>query len=256
MKLNCGTPPAVGSGLRGLTLYRLGRSEAAIPYLERSRQWTPNANVDANYVLGLCYMRARRYDDARSMFAAQYAVDPGSGSAYLLMAQILLHDELPELAAENARKALDVSPQIPLAHLVLGKVLLAKSDPVHALEQLQEERKINPGYAAVYEWLGDAYTRTGQYQQAQESLTKAISLDQSSTGPYILLGKVFLRDSDPQTAATYLEYAEQMDPGNYITRYLLGQAYKEMGRADDAKREIEAVSKLQSAGRTKLQPVQ
>jgi tetratricopeptide (TPR) repeat protein len=242
--------------MRGLTLYRLGRSETAIPYLERSRQWTPNANVDANYVLGLCYMHARRYDDARSVFATQYGVDPASGSAYLLMAQILLNDELPELAAENAQKALEVSPQIPLAHLVLGKVLLGRSDLVRALEQLEQERKINPGYAPVYEWFGDVYTRAGQYQQAQESLTRAISLDQSSTGPYILMGKVFLRDSDPQTAATYLEHAEQMDPGNYIIHYLLGQAYKEMGRADDAKREIDAVSKFQSASRTKLQPVQ
>jgi tetratricopeptide (TPR) repeat protein len=242
--------------MRGLTLYRLGRSEAAIPYLERSREWTPNANVDANYVLGLCYMQARRYDDARSMIAKQYGVDPASGSAYLFMAQILLNAELPELAAENARKALDASPQIPLAHFVLGKVLLGKSDLVHALEQLEQERKINPGYAAVYEWLGDVYTRAGQFQQAQESLTRAISLDQSSTGPYILMGKVFLRDSDPQTAASYLEHAEQMDPGNYIVHYLLGQAYKEMGRADDAKREIDAVLKFQAASRPKLQPVQ
>jgi tetratricopeptide (TPR) repeat protein len=242
--------------MRGLTLYRLGRSDAAIPYLERSRQWTPNANVDANYVLGLCYMRARRYDDARSMFATQYGVNAGSGSAYLLLAQMLLHDDLPELAAENAHRALEASPQIPLAHLMLGKALLSKSDLVHALEQFELERKINAAYPPVYEWLGDVYTRMAQYQQAQESLTKAISLDQSSTGPYILMGKVFLRDSDPQTAATYLEHAEQMDSGNYITHYLLGQAYKEMGRADDAKREIDAVSKLQSASRPKLQSVQ
>ena len=39
--------------MRGLTLYRLGRPAAAIPFLERVRQWTPNANADANYVLGL-----------------------------------------------------------------------------------------------------------------------------------------------------------------------------------------------------------
>ena len=41
--------------MRGLTLYRLGRPAAAIPYLERVRQWMPNANADANHVLGLSY---------------------------------------------------------------------------------------------------------------------------------------------------------------------------------------------------------
>ena len=33
--------------MRGLSLYRLGRPAAAIPFLERVRQWTPNANADA-----------------------------------------------------------------------------------------------------------------------------------------------------------------------------------------------------------------
>jgi predicted Zn-dependent protease len=60
----------------------------------------------------------------------------------------------------------------------------------------------------------------------------------------------------PQTAATYLEHAEQMDPGNYITHYLLGQAYKELGRAEDAKHEIDAVSKIQSESHLKFQSVQ
>src|SRR3984885_7025796 len=31
--------------MRGLTLYRLGQPAAAIPYLERVRQWMPNANA-------------------------------------------------------------------------------------------------------------------------------------------------------------------------------------------------------------------
>ena len=40
--------------LHGLTLYRLGRPADAIPYLQRVRQWMPNADADANHVLGLC----------------------------------------------------------------------------------------------------------------------------------------------------------------------------------------------------------
>ncbi len=58
--------------MEGLVLYRLGQPGAAIPYLERVRQWMPSANADATYVLGLCYLNARRYDDARASFAAQY----------------------------------------------------------------------------------------------------------------------------------------------------------------------------------------
>jgi tetratricopeptide (TPR) repeat protein len=242
--------------MRGLTLYRLGQPAAAIPYLERVRQWMPNANADANHVLGLSYMNARRYDDARSAFAAQYGVRPDSAAAYLLTGGMLLHADLPELAAQDAQKALEISPNLPLAHFMLGEVYLYKSDLNHALEQFEEERAINPSYPAVYDRLGDVYTRMGQYQQAQEALTMAISLDVSITGPFIQMGKVFLRRGDPESAAMYLQHAEKMDPGNYITHTLLGQAYRGMGKEDDAKRELDAASHIHASNELKLQPVQ
>jgi len=242
--------------MRGLTLYRLGRPAEAIPFLERVRQWTPDANADANYVLGLCYLNSQRYDEALKSFAAQYGVDPASGAARLLAAQMFAHANLPDLASEKAQEALKLSPKIPLAHFLLGEVSLSKSDLPHALEQFEQERAINPSYAAVYDRLGDVYNRTGQYQLAQESLTRAISLDQSTTGPFILMGRVFLRRNDPQTALMYLQHAEKMDPGNYITHTLLGQAYKGLGKEEEAKRELETASKIHSTSQIKLQPVQ
>jgi tetratricopeptide (TPR) repeat protein len=242
--------------MRGLTLYRLGRPAAAIPFLERVRQWMPNANADANHVLGLCYLNAQRYDEARGAFAAQYDVKPDSAAAYLLMGSMLMDANLPELAAVDAQKALQLSPRLPLAHFMLGEVFLYKSDVTHALNEFEQERAINPAYPAVYDRLGDVYTRTGQYEQAQQALTRAISLDVSSTGPFIQMGKVFLRRNDPQSAAIYLQHAARMDPGNYITHTLLGQAYRGMGREEDAKRELDMASQIHASSQLKLQPVQ
>jgi tetratricopeptide (TPR) repeat protein len=239
--------------MRGLTLYRLNRRTQAVPYLEHAREWTHAANVDVNYVLGRCYMDAKRFDDARAAFAAQYGFDAASGPAYLLLAEMLLREELPQLAEENAKGALRLSPHLALAHFILGKIYLAGGDTTHALQEFEEERKINPTYAPLYEFLGDLHTRAGQFQQAQHSLTEALSLDQTSTGPFILMGKLFLEDSDPQTAASYLEHAEQMDAGNFITHYLLGKAYQQMGRKEDAKREMNTVSNIHSSEDKPLQ---
>lgn len=241
--------------MHGFTLYRLGRPAAAIPFLERVRQWMPNANADANYVLGLCYLNSRRYDDARSAFATQYGVPPTSPAAYLLTGNMLIHANLPELAAEAAQKALELNPKLPLAHFMLGEVYLYKSDADRALQEFELERTINPDYPATYERLGDVYLRIGKYQEAQESLTKAISLDTTSTGPFILMGKVLLKRNDPQTAAIYLQRAEKMDPANYITHTLLGQAYRSLGKEQDAKTEIDAASRIQASSELKLEPV-
>jgi tetratricopeptide (TPR) repeat protein len=238
----------------GLTLYRMGQPSAAIPYLERVRQWTPHSEADANYVLGLCYLNAQRYDDARKSFAAQYGVQADSGPAYLLLGTMLMTANLPELAASAARKALQLSPGLPLAHFTLGEVALFKSSVEDALMQFEAERTINPGYAPVYDRLGDVYLRTEKYQDAQQALMKAISLDTSRTGPFILMGKVLLRRNDPQSALLYLKHAEKMDPNNYITHTLLGQAYRGLGDQADAKNELDTAAKIQAAGELKLEP--
>jgi tetratricopeptide (TPR) repeat protein len=242
--------------MRGLALYRLGRPAAAIPFLERVRQWTPNANADANYVLGLCYVNSNRFDDARQAFANQFSVTPNSGAAYLLLGNMLMQANLPEAAAEAAKKALELTPKLPRAHFMLGEFYLFKSDTEQARREFEQERDLDPTNPGVYDRLGDVYLRSGQYQQAQESLAKALSLDTSSTGPFILMGKVLLRRGDPQTSLLYLQHAEKMDPGNYITHTLLGQAYRSLGREEDAKREIDAASKIHADNQLKLQPAQ
>lgn len=242
--------------LMGLTLYRMGQPNQAIPYLERVHGWMPNANANSNYVLGLCYLNAQRFDDARLSFAKEFEVDPASGQAYLLLASMLMRANLPELAADQAHKAAELSPNLPLAHFMLGEVYLLKSDVEHATQEFEKERQLNPGYAAVYDRLADVYTRTGKLDQAQESLTKAISLDTSSTGPFIQMGKVLLRRGDATTSLMYLRHAEKMDPSNFITHTLLAQAYRKVGQEDESKRETDLASKIHSDSQVKLQPVE
>lgn len=242
--------------LHGLTLYRLGRPADAIPYLKRVRQWMPNADADANHVLGLCYLNSRQYDEARRTFAEQYGVPADSGAAYLFLGNMLMQSNLPELARNAAMQALKVTPQLPLAHFMIGEVDLFKSDVNGALQEFEQERAINPAYPATYDRLGDVYIHQSKYQQAQEALTRALSLDTSSTGPFILMGKVLMLRGDPRTASMYLQHAAKMDPNNYMTHALLSQAYRKMGDEEKAKREVDLVSKIHAAERLSLQPAQ
>ena len=235
----------------GLTLYRLNRRSEALSYLERSRQETQLSNIDINYVMGRCYIDASKFDKARVAFATQFGIAPDSGAAHLLLAQMLLQEELADAAAVEARKALELSPGIALAHFALGKIQLAKGNTDEALREFESEIKVNPSYPQLYQFLGDLYIRTNRIPEARQALTKTLALDRSSTGPFILMGRLFLSDNDPQTAATYLEHAEQMDSSNFITHYLLAQTYRRMGRKKDAEREYGIVSTMHSDGNSK-----
>lgn len=241
--------------MRGLVLVRLGRPADAIPLLESSRGASTNNAADPNYALALCYMDTRRYDDARHAFAAQYAFSPDGAEAYLLTARMLLRREFLPVAQSYTEKAISLRPGLPLAHELLGEIVLAGNHLDEAISEFEKERADNPLEGLVYDRLGDAYNRAGKYDEAQRSLQQAVLLEPNSTGPYILLGKTLLKKNDPLGAATYLQHAVQMDSSNYMTHSLLGQAYRAMGRHEDATRETETAQRLQSASEPKLENV-
>ena len=231
--------------MHGVSLFRLGRIQEAIPFLEKARVGVQGANIDPNYVLALCYADVQRYDDARHAFAAQYGFALDSAEAYLLAGRLFLRRELRDEAGVEAGKALALNPSLPLAHELLGEVALSNADTAGAIREFEAERKINPLNPDLYDRLGDAYLRNGQYADAQLALNRAVLLEPQATGPYILLGETFLKLKQPIEALHYLDHAEKMDPSNYITHNLLGQAYKATGQLDQANREFKLVVEIQ-----------
>jgi tetratricopeptide (TPR) repeat protein len=234
--------------MHGVSLFRLGRSAEALPLLEQAHTTVVRANIDPEYLLGLCYADVQRYDDARHAFAIQYGFAPDSAEAHLLAARLFLRRELTDKAAQEAHKALEINPALPLAHQLLAEVDLAKADVSAAIVELEAERKINPLDGLLYDRLGDAYLRSQQYDQAQQALNRAVLLEPNATAPYILLGETFLKLNQPIQALHYLDHAVKMDPSSYLTHNLLGQAYKATGQVDEANREFRRVVDLQHNG--------
>jgi Flp pilus assembly protein TadD len=232
--------------MRGITLYRLGRPEEAIPLLEKmAAESVAGANVEPKYVLGLCYTDAKRYDDARRAFAAQFGFAPESAEAYLVTARLFLRREFTDRAERFAAKAVELNPQLPQAHQLLGEIALAKADLPLAVKELEAEQKLNPLDGAAYDRLGDAYVRNGQFEEARVALNKAVLLEPNATGPYILLGQALIKLGEPIQALHYLNRAVAMDPGNDVTHNVLGQAYRALGQMADANREYKQAVEIQ-----------
>jgi tetratricopeptide (TPR) repeat protein len=232
--------------LLGLSYYLAGRPAEAIPYLEKVQGWYPRANVDASYVLGISYIQNKDYPDARKAFATMFDVPAESGAAYLVTARMLFRQEFLPIAEEYAQKAISVDPKLPLAHQLLGEVRMYMSKIPEAISDFQQEIAINPANAAAYYKLGDAYSRVQKYDDAQRQLQRSIWLDASSTGPYILMGKVLEKKGEPVLALRTLQRAANMDPNNPMTHQLLGQTYRDMGKADDAERELNIAEQLRN----------
>jgi tetratricopeptide (TPR) repeat protein len=233
--------------LLGLSYYFSGRPKEAIPLLEKVQSWYPRANVDAAYVLGLCYIQSFDYEHARRAFAAMYAVPPDSAASHLFLARMLLRQGFDPIAEKEAQQAIKLDPKLPMAHYLLGELYIFKSRIPEAIAELESELAINPGYGSTYYRLADAYIRVMKFDRAEQLLQRSMWLDQTASGPYILLGKVLLKKNEPDLALRSLERALGMDPNNYMAHYLMGQAYRTLGKSADADRELQLSEKLQAA---------
>jgi tetratricopeptide (TPR) repeat protein len=231
--------------LLGLSYYLAGRPAEAIAPLEKVQTWYPSANVDAAYILGLCYMQTKDYPRARKAFARMFGVPDDSAAGYLFAARMLLRQDFSLVAEEYAKKAVELDPKLPRAHMLLGELYLYKSRVPEAMEQFQKELELNPGEAAVYYKLADGYSRLQKYEEAEKLLQRSIWLDATSTGPYILMGKILEKKGETALAVRALQHALAMDPNNPIPHHLLGQAYRELGRTEDAEHELKLSEQLQ-----------
>ena len=231
--------------LMGLSYYLAGRPAEAIGPLEKVQTWYPSANVDAAYILGVCYLQTKDYPSARKAFAKMFGVPADSAAAYLFAGRMLLRQDFAPIAEDYAKKAVELDPKLPRAHMLLGEIYLYKSRIPEAVEQLQKELELNPGDAAAYYKLADAYSRLQKYEEAEKLLQRSIWLDATSTGPYILLGKVLEKKGETALAVRALQRAIALDPNNPMPHHLLGQAYREMGKVEEAERELKLSEQLQ-----------
>lgn len=230
--------------LLGISSYLLGHMPEAIPLLEKVQSWLPHPDVTGSYILGVSYLQTGDLDKARAAFARMFSTPPDSAGAYVALAKMMLQQQFEEKAVSQLQKALQLDPRQPLAHFMLGEIYLFKSDVPAALAEFNKELQINPIQWMAYWRMGDAYTRLENWNEAERALKQAVWLNPDFSGPYILLGKVELKKGDADLAAGFLARALKIDPNNYSAHYLLGTAYKQLGRQADADREFELTRSL------------
>ena len=232
--------------LLGMSYYAGGHPAEAIPLLEKVQGWVSRANVDSYYILGVCYIQTRNYDQARKAFGEMFDVPGDSAAAYLFTARMLLRQEYDPVAEEYAHKAAALDPRLPLVHFLLGELYMYKSRMPEAISEFQQELAINPAHAPTYYKLADAYARVQKYDEAQRLLQRSIRLDATSSVPFILMGKVLEKKGEYDLAVLSLKHAVTMEPNNPTIHHLLGQTYRDMGKKDDADAELKRAEQLRT----------
>ena len=218
-----------------------GDLEKAAGVIEQLRKAAP----DNPEVLYAAY---RTYTDlaGESMLALSLAA-PDSAQ----MHQLLAHEDSRQGNTNGAiaqyRKAIAVNPHLPGVHFELAELLHTSTDEAVKREAEQEYRAAlleNPQDEKAILRLAELDAQKGNREQSYQEYIKAVALQPADADAKLGLAKTLIEINQSDKALPLLEEAVQLEPTNATAHYRLATLYRKMGRADDAKREMELYKKF------------
>jgi tetratricopeptide (TPR) repeat protein len=194
------------------------------------------------------YAAYRTYSDlaGESMLALSLAA-PDSAQ----MHQLLAHEDTRQGNTTGAiaqyRKAIAINPHLPGVHFELAELLHISTDEAVKKQAEQEYR------AALLEnaqdeksilRLAELDAEKGNIEQSFKGYAKAVELQPGDADAKLGLAKTLIAMNQSDKALALLEDTVQLEPTNATAHYRLATLYRKMGRADDAKREVELYQKF------------
>jgi tetratricopeptide (TPR) repeat protein len=221
--------------LAGIALVQCGlaqnRVSEILPTLDALQKAFPT-DADVLYEAAKVHMKA--WNDAvfqmHQKTPASYRVNQLSGEIFETQGRYA------DAAAEY-RKAIQKNPAALNLHFRLGRALLLQShDPANlrdARKEFEAELALNPSDAVAEYQIGQILTAEQNPSGAATHFEKAAALDPNFAEPLIALAKT----KRPAEAIPLLERATKLQPASEAAHYALMMAYRNAGRAEDARRE-------------------
>jgi tetratricopeptide (TPR) repeat protein len=205
------------------------------------RQLEPD-NVD------ILYAAHRIYSDLRDEVLLQFAmIAPESARAHQVIAHELARQGNTDGAIKSYEQALKTNPQLADVHFELAEMLNTKSSQEAKAEAEKEYKAAltaNPFDEKSDRRLGDLALKASNYKAAINYYQRALEIQPEDADAHLGLAKVLLATHESKQAEPHLEAAAKLDPFDPATHYRLGVFYRDLGRAEDAHRELAQFEKL------------
>jgi tetratricopeptide (TPR) repeat protein len=206
-------------------------------------------NAEAHKMLGKALMIIGRYDAALIEMQQAAQLDPRSAEIRYNLGKIYsAHDNYP-LARPALEEAIRLDPDYMEAYDALGFVCEALGDDPAALANYRKSIEWNEQragrFVGPYINLSAYYNRIGQVDEALAYAQKAIQLDAKSDAAYFQAGKAHVRNEDWEKAAEALETATALNPAVSSYYYVLGGAYRSLGKPEQSRQATEKFQELE-----------
>jgi tetratricopeptide (TPR) repeat protein len=197
----------------------------------------------------ILYQLSRLHAD-RSFALMSDLVRAAPDSAWTHYANAQVQESLDrfDAAEQEYRNALQRDPRMLGVHYHLGRVILRASRTTDSIEkarrEFEQELEISPGNADAEYELGEIDREHGNLDAAAGHFDRALHYHPEFVEAQVGMAKTLMKLGRPGDALPHLAEAARLDPGNKVPHYLLASAYKSMGDAASAAREISLYQKL------------
>lgn len=200
--------------------------------------------------VGLLYTAYRLHSDLADQAMLTLAlVAPDSAQMHQVMAHELARHDDKVAAIANYKEAIKIDPQMSGLHFELGEIYYNSSDPAlqaQAQAEYTAALALNPSDEKSESRLGDIAAKTGDTQEALKYYTHALQLQPDDSEVDTSLAKILLSMNQPKQAQALLEKAIHIDPTDYVAHYRLSTIYRQQGRTEDARLQLEQYQKYKN----------
>lgn len=225
-------------------LYYLGKSQlqqrdyrAAAKIFEKLAESKPN-DPDVLYGLSLAYMKLMLEGVNRLGEVA-----PRSYQFFLLLAQDAEARNDEEAALKNYQEAIRIKPNAIGMHYALGSVLARLGKYEEADREFRRELEINSNDSLALWKLGELLLRTNP-QEAREVLERGVQLNPDLPQIVLAYGRALARTGETEKAVDQFRRVVRLAPEEDSVHYHLANAYRRLGRSEEAKAELARFEEL------------
>jgi len=232
----------------GVAYMKLKRWGDAVETFAEFARLRPDA-VDAAYLHALALFNAGRVEDSEGEARRALRINAGAAEAHTLLGVILASRPASNAeAAEALSQAAALNPKSFDAHFYLGRVLYAMKDHAGAVRELRAaaalDTRLDPQSPFGLVGQGALFVKQGKLDEAVAALKRAATLDPRNFEARLALGRADALAGRYAEAVVQLQAATAIAPYRSDAHYQLGLALKRLGRDEEAKREFDAVDKL------------
>ncbi len=241
------------SKIGGILLFR-GDTDGAIDSFRAAMRLQPDfAEVEDQ--LGGVFQKLGNLDAAREHYSEALRLDPNLVHARLKLGLLYAQHEEFETAKGHFLKVIELEPTNDTAHYNLAAVFAAQGRFSAAVEGFQKAVELKPSDADSRGRLATALAQSGKFPAAIAQYREAIRLNPDWAEALRSLAMILATNPDAniRDGAQAVEFAERADK---LTRHsdarmlaVLGEAYAEAGRFDDAVKVAEMVKEIANASK-------